>query len=158
MPCKSCIQMCIFDTVRQNNHFNTEGISMILRKPFGFALIYVILSFLVTYLIMSMRVPFEYGWIAIALAQIIIFTLIYIFVVSAHLSNHFRLYASLYIAILGLVSSLIIFGINDPIMFMGALKSMETWISTVTSFVISYVGITVANWLAGFALKTKGHI
>lgn len=130
----------------------------LLRKPFGFAFIYVLFAFLVGQLLITYVTVNNYVGNGIMHGLLLVFTLVYIFLVAAHLSNHFRLWASIYIAIFSLILSLVVFYIYNPIMLMGALHSVSTWISPFVQFVIAYVLITIGNWLAGFALKTKGHI
>ncbi len=129
----------------------------LLRKPFGFAFIYVLLAFLIGNLVVNYTLN-DYIGNGIIYGLLLVFTLVYIFLVVAHLSNHFRLWASIYIAILGLILKMVVFYMYNPLMFMGAIYSISTWISPFIQFIIAYVTITIGNWLASFALKTKGHI
>lgn len=129
----------------------------LLRKPLGFAFIYALLAALISYLTATMPVG-EYALLAINYGALVLFTMVYVFLVAAHLSNHFRLYAAIYIPLLGLLLGLVFLGIANPMMLVGMLKDIHTWINLAIAFVVSYVLITIGNWLAGYMIKTKGHI
>lgn len=129
----------------------------LLRRPFGFAFIYALVAALVSYATMKVQLG-EYALLAVNYGALVVFTIVYILLVAAHLSHHFRLRASIYIPLISLVFGLVVFAINNPIMLLGFIKDINTWINIVLTFVFSYILITIGNWLAGFALKTKGHI
>ncbi len=87
-----------------------------------------------------------------------IFTLIYIWGIQAHLSNAFRLRASLYLVLITLVAGLITAAQMDHTLVIVFIKDYFTWMQAAIKFLVSYVVITIGNWLASFVLKTKGHI
>lgn len=129
----------------------------ILRKPFGFALLYTILSAFIAYLAVSLQFS-DRLLLVVNYGSLLLFTFAYVLLVVAHLSHAFRLRASIYIPLLALIAGLVTAGIINPMIFIGLLKDMTTWVSLAIALVVSYVLITLGNWLASFAFKSKGHI
>ncbi len=129
----------------------------LLRRPFGFAVLYALLAALVSYFTVNMDLSVN-ALVAINYGSLVLFTIVYVLLVVAHLSHAFRLRASIYIPILSLLIGLGLAAVVNPIIFIGLLKDINTWINLAISFVASYVLIFVGNWLASFVLKTKGHI
>lgn len=129
----------------------------LLRRPIGFAVLYALLAALVSYLTVNMDLGVP-ALAAIKYVPLVLFTIVYVLLVVAHLSHAFRLRASIYIPILSLVIGLGLAAFVNPIIFVGILKDINTWINLAISFVDSYVLITIGNWLASFVFKSKGHI
>lgn len=127
----------------------------LLRKPLGFAFIYAVLSAFLIYFVSFKNLSVMTGTIC---GLLVLFTLIYILMVKAHLSHHFILWASVFIALLSLVVGLAFVTITDPNVLMDKLKDPHTWINIFVYFAISYLLITIGNWIAGFFFKSKGHI
>lgn len=132
---------------------------MILRKPFGFALIYTLLTGALGALLKN-----EMQELAlIPLALLLIFTLGYIFFVKAHLSNRFRIFASLFLALLAVVVKIgevfiQSFDFAELLRNPYLLYNPYTWLNAGLYFVAAYLIISLANWIAGFFFKGKGHI
>jgi hypothetical protein len=129
----------------------------LLRRPIGFAVLYAILAALVSYFTVNMDLSVN-ALVAINYGSLVLFTIVYVLLVVAHLSHAFRLRASIYIPILSLLIGLGLAVVVNPIIFIGLLKDINTWINLAISFVASYVLITIGNWLASFVFKSKGHI
>ena len=131
---------------------------MILRKPFGFAFIYALLSTVPMYLGGANFEMHPYAILAIANGSLVVYTIIYIFMVQAHLSHHFRLWASIYLMALSLVFAMITAVIVNPIFLQQMLMDPYTYLNAAVYGVVSFVLITIGNWLASFVFKSKGHI
>ena len=130
---------------------------MILRKPFGFAFIYTLLTGILGALVKNhiqevALIP------VVALGFLLAFTLLYIIFVKAHLSHHFRIFASLYIALLGIAAiiagALLAHSLDLESLFLNP----YTWLNALVHFIVAYLVISLANWIAGFFFKSKGHI
>jgi hypothetical protein len=132
---------------------------MILRKPFGFAFIYMLVAAVLGVVIqhINMQLPELLAPFVAGIGFLLIFTLIYIFVVKAHLSHHFRIYASLYLALLGIVATIAAALLQSQDLG-SLLLSPYTWLNPLVYFIVAYLVISLANWIAGFFFKSKGHI
>lgn len=132
---------------------------MILRKPFGFALIYVLFTALFGALIKhsNIQVPEALAPFVVGIGFLLVFTLVYIFAVKAHLSHHFRIYASLYLALLGIVLT-IVAALLQSVDLGTLFLNPYTWLNALVYFIVAYLIISLANWIAGFFFKSKGHI
>ncbi len=130
---------------------------MILRKPFGFALIYTLLVGVMGALLVHLNltlpiIPFA------GLAFLLVYTLIYILFVKAHLSHHFRIYSALFIALLGIAAHAVHALLDHSIDLMAVFMNPYTWLNALVNFIVTYLVISLANWIAGFFFKGKGHI
>ncbi len=130
----------------------------LLRRPFGFAVLYTLLSACIAYLVINLPLM-SYNFLTFAnYASLVLFTIAYVLLVVAHLSHAFRLRASIYIPLLALIAGLVTAGIINPMLFVGVITNFHTWVNLAIAFVLSYALITLGNWLASFVFKSKGHI
>ena len=129
----------------------------LLRRPFGFAVLYALLSALIAYVIVNINLG-TWALAGITYGSLVVFTIVYVLLVVAHLSHAFRLRASIYIPLLSLLIGLGLALFVNPMILIEILKDINTWINLAISFVASYILIFIGNWLAGFIVKSKGHI
>lgn len=126
----------------------------LLRRPFGFAALYSVLTAFLAYF--SANAPVDTR--IIAAAVLVVFTIAYVLLVKAHLSNDFRLRASIYIPLIAIVLSLIAIGMKDSSLVLVVLKDIQVWIAAAIAFVVNFIAISLGNWIASYFFKSKGHI
>lgn len=124
----------------------------LLRRPFGFAVLCSVLTAFLAYF--SLNAPIDTR--IITALVLVVFTIAYVLLVKAHLSNNFRLRASIYIPLIAIVLSLI--AMQDSSLVLVVLKDIQVWITATIAFVINFIAISLGNWIASFFFKGKGHI
>lgn len=136
----------------------------VFRKPIGFAFLLFLLDLLITHLLMFLGpsiAPDSPIWYIVFLAPIalgILFTYLYVKLVDAHLSQGFRIRATIFTVLLFTLFTLGFAFVWNPIAFAALIRSSTYWLQTLMSLVIKYITITLGNWLGSFSIKTKGHI